>query len=920
MGAPEVLTPDTTPNSILTAETARPPEAIPQGTTPQAVVPLGIDVSNDLPTLDVGATRRKLQPQAFVAPPHSRSVSAGESHSVFQGESHNLAPDQASLAIAPRSRSVSAGELRQRNPRPIRSLQAHYSPHRSLLGTSLKMGLTIASLTIALGLIGGGIWLGTRLMLNPDQVAWLNRWLPDWTRIPIAQAQPPQTIADIQTEIRQVGLIPGDLMPLTTQQAAANPVPVTTWLLPIFSPTPCPASLASTRSRCDAIVELRVYQTVTDSPATVTTPTYRRVHQLMVAGPAESFVLASLLPPNSPPDTVPPGSNQPLPLTNLRRFEGTSVLPGVWFSLSGQRVQDNQTLLYGQVLYYNPDQLHLSLLAPWVSPANQFPTWQEVTGGEHPELVVNQTIDLEPKLVVYQLRSRNFLLSPWELAPISLTPPALNEASYQQAIKLAQVGLWSPALQQLEQEKTKRSTWTDLAQAQMDLIKLHARMTTLQAEQTWISTSEQVLAHLLDGRWQAALAIFDQSATKRLEIANLLQTDPGRIWRRLETALTVTPDQVALQTWGALFMQAQRGYEGAIAWLQQQRPMNATREATIRQRLDLLQAAEAEQALPSHFSQIIGSVTLLTAPNPNDWLRPDPIPNLDSLKETLRERSDDQVWYRIQVLGFYDGQQWQQPPFPHLDLSPTTAAQQLWRLLGLNTDAHVQLVTWQADAQQQVALTEVKAVRFQNGELELLALGSPLPPPETETGPISPPLALTGTAARLLLQPPTLSLADLHAQDARNSERLFTALWKDLQRAGKVPDAADPKLADWLPWIGHWRVQQVSLTYPGKMDTVFSLGAEELAVLKALATYTQPPATQPQPRRTVILSSAGHLIYSEFTATPNQQLTAIAALSSQETAYLLVSDRRTSSPPANSTGNWGGYRLLHWSPAAQGFR
>lgn len=895
----------TAPDPDQTAGTAMPPASISPGT----------DTSRYRPTLDVGATRRQRQPQALVTPPQPASVSAGAAH--------HLPPGQTSLAITARSGSVSLGNAYPHTPSPdnlppVRSLQAHHSPQ--LLSTSLKMGLMIASLTITLGLIGGGIWLGTRLMLNPNQVAWLNRWLPDWTRIPIAQAQPSQTLADIHTEIRQVGLIPGDLIPLTPQQAAANPVPVTAWLLPIFSPTPCPASLAPTRSRCDAIVELRVYQTVTDSSAIATAPTYRRVHQLMVAGPAESFVLASLLPSSSPPDAAPPGSNQPLPLTDLRRFEGTSALPGVWFSLSGQRVQDNQTCLYGQVLYYNPDQLHLSLLAPWVSPANQFPTWQEVTAGKEPELVVNQTIDLEPKLVVYQLRSRNFLLSPWELAPIPLTPPALNGAAYQQGIKLAQVGLWSPALQQLEHVKPKSNAWTDLAQAQMDLIKLHARITTLQAEQTWVSTSEQVLAHLLDGRWQAALAIFDQSATKRLEIANLLQTDPGRIWRRLQTALTVTPDQVALQTWGALFMQAQRGYEGAIAWVQQQRPMDATREATIRQRLDLLQAAEAEQALPSHFSQIIGSVTLLTAPNPNDWLHPDTIAHLNSLKETLRERPDDQIWYRIQVLGFHDGQRWQQPPFSQLDLSPTTAAQQLWRLLGLNTDAQVQLVTWQANEQQQVTLTKVKAVRFQNGQLELLALGAPLPSPETGTGPTSPPLALTGTAAQLLLQPPTLSLADLYVQDALKSERLFTALWKDLQRAGKVPDAADPQLADWLPWIGHWQVQQVPLTDRRKMDTIFRLGAEELAVLKALATYTQPPATQPQPRRTVILSSAGHLIYSEFTATPNQQLLAIAALNPQETAYLLVSDRRTPWPLANAGDKGGGYRLLHWSPTAQGFR
>ncbi len=843
-----------------------------------------------LPTLEVGVTRRKLQSQPSATPAPAYRGSGG----------------QRPQNRPPRSRSVPTGESRHPNALPIKYRHSRQRPRReSHLGNSLKLGLTIVSLTVAIGLIGGGIWLGTRLMLNPNQATWLNRWLPEWTRIPIDQQHPPQTIADIQTEIRQVGLIPGDLIPLSTQQSAAHPTAVTAWLLPIFSPTPCPKSLTTIRSTCDALVELRVYHSETEAPlassATAHQPQYRRVQQLMVAGPAESFVLAALLPPTSAPDAAPPGSNQPLPLMDLRRFEGT--LPGLWFSLSGQRVQNAQTILYGQVLFYNPEQLHLSLLAPWVSPANQSPTWQEVTGGGPPELVVNQSLDLEPKLVVYQLSPRNFLLSPWELAPIPLIPPALNDAAYQQALKLAQVGLWSPALQQLETIRARGTPWSDLAQAQMDVIKLQARITALQAEQTWVSASEQVLTNLLDGRWQAALAIFDQGAAKRLEVANLLQTDSGRLWRRLETALAITPDQVALQTWGALFIHAQRGYEGAIAWVQQQRPMDATREASIRQRLDLLQAAEAEQALPSHFGQMIGSVTAIAAPNPADWLRPDTVPHLDS--------PADQQWYRIQVLGFHDGQQWQQPPFPDLALSPTTATQQLWRLLGLNTDDHVQLVTWQAHEQQEVTRSQVKAVRFQQGVLELLALGPALPAGGTDT---SPPLALSGTAARLLLQPPTLSLATLHQQDAAQSEQIFTALWRDLQRAGQIPDGVNPKLANWLPWLGHWSVQQVPLTDRDKTDMVFSLGAEELATLKALATQTQPQATQTQPRRTIILSHAGHLIYSEFTATPNQRLTAIVALNPQETAYLLVSDRVASA--ATPTG----YRLQHWSPSQQGFR
>jgi hypothetical protein len=81
-----------------------------------------------------------------------------------------------------------------------------------------------------------------------------------------------------------------------------------------------------------------------------------------------------------------------------------------------------------------------------------------------------------------------------------------------------------------KQRQQLRQPWSTAAQAQMDLIRLHAQLTKSQAEETWASPSQEVLADLIDGRWGKALQVFQASSLENTqEIATLLAADSGRL-------------------------------------------------------------------------------------------------------------------------------------------------------------------------------------------------------------------------------------------------------------------------------------------------------------------------------------------------------------------------------------------------------
>lgn len=421
----------------------------------------------------------------------------------------------------------------------------------------VKTLFVIAVLLSGAGLAMGGIWLSLQLFINPNAVSWINLLLPNWAKIP-TNKDSSQTLTEIKASLSQQGQIVGELLTLETDLQTLQPKSL---LLPVLNQQP------QCQNDCKQIVELRLYQLSSTDTLPQDKAYYQLVSKFPVEGPEESLVIAPLV----DAETSDYGSTSPLPLKSLHRYTGNVPTSGVWLYLVGHRLQGSTAIAYGQVIHYNPSRSHLSLMLQWTSPTGQVPQWQQITGDSSPELVVNQTVDLEPQLRVYQVKPAAFFLNPIQLETISLLKPALNDSAYQQAIFIARNGLWFPAwrwLQFIKQQQ--RETWSASAQAQMDLIQLYAQDTHKQAEKTWASPSQQALADIIDGRWGEALQVFQASTENTQEIAYLLQADSGQIWQRVEAALRVNPDRPEVKAWGALILTTQQGKAEAIAWLQQQ--------------------------------------------------------------------------------------------------------------------------------------------------------------------------------------------------------------------------------------------------------------------------------------------------------------------------------------------------------------
>jgi hypothetical protein len=230
----------------------------------------------------------------------------------------------------------------------------------------------------------------------------------------------------------------------------------------------------------------------------------------------------------------------------------------------------------------------------WQNANGQLPKWEQVIGDGVKELVNDQTTGLEPQFRIYQVVSTKLYLNPIQLERVSLKTPAIKDTTYKNALSMARSGLWTPALSALEaMEKQRKKPFSPAAQAQIDLIRLHAEITKAQADKNWASPSEQVLADLIDGRWGKALKVFEKSSQNVQEISTLLKTDKGRLWNRVAAALEVNPQQPEVLTWGALILAVQQGDESANSWLKKQPKITKSTIADIQ---DLLKRLNHELA------------------------------------------------------------------------------------------------------------------------------------------------------------------------------------------------------------------------------------------------------------------------------------------------------------------------------------
>ncbi|ABG49640.1 conserved hypothetical protein [Trichodesmium erythraeum IMS101] len=435
-------------------------------------------------------------------------------------------------------------------------------------------------------LMAVGAWLSVKLISDPNAMVLFNQILPQWTQFYISGNKSLKTLEQIKSNIKEEGFSSGKTFSLPNKTTDSS----SDLLVPVMKQIESRASLPC-ETPCREVVELRVYQSVLSvNQREGSKPYFRLVNKLPLEGPAESFVIESTI--ESASALL--GSNQPLPITTVRQFQGKVPASGVWFTVSGQRLQNNKAIPYGQIINYNPTRNYLSSMLEWKSAAGQAPIWQEMTGGEDPELVIEQTVGLDPNFDIYWIQPRKFILNPIELEKISLDETPIGDAYYRDALGLARNGLWSPAfplIEPLRKNLINKSKWSKKAQAQFDLIKFHANITEAQAIASWASPSQKVLAGLIDGRWQQSLDVFENNLSSNYDIAKLLQNDTGRLRKRVDATIKVNREEMNAIAWGTLIVASQKGRKRAMSWLNKQPSTSKQAKEKIEKLLDQLDAA-----------------------------------------------------------------------------------------------------------------------------------------------------------------------------------------------------------------------------------------------------------------------------------------------------------------------------------------
>lgn len=736
--------------------------------------------------------------------------------------------------------------------------------------------LAIALILTSASLIVGGAWLGLQLFINPNAAVGVNKFLPKWAQIPVVESEDaPQTLTQIQTRLRQQGEIPGEPVTLETD---SKTLIAKSLVIPILK------QRKNCQSDCQEIVELRLYQIAVNNlqiPLQPEENTYQLINQLPIVGPEESFAIAPMV----DPDTPNYGSTQVLPLTQLQRFIGATP-PGIWLYVLGERQQATNAIAYGHILHYSPNSSDLNLALTWTSPTGQIPKWQQITGSKLPELIVDRTSDLEPQLQVYQVKPAQNAEDQYQLDPISLEPPAIKTRAYSDAIFLARNGLWTPAWQWLKSIKQQRKgKISPAAQAQIDLVSLYAKYTQKQAQSAWASPSQEVLANLIDGRWQKGLQVFQASPENTQEVATLLVNDSGRLRNRIDAALKVNPNRLEVQTWAALLLGAQEGHQNAIANFKQQPQATPENIAYIDKLLKRLDGDYSDNNPMSRTSRIIGYAEETANPNLADWLQ---LPQ-------ATDNSTTQQWQQIQVIAYHDGKRWQRQPFSDLKLPEKEPAKFIWKKLGLDIDPKIELVVKLPDGQQQTTSVTVKAVQLQNG-LRLLTATDGAIAPKT-----SPTLALSAEAVKWI-EPAPITLKEFIQQETLDATQFLPNIWRELQKSHPSLGKEVPDFEQLQQQLGQFPVQLIDLTGDGESEVVLTISPP---VINNLTKQYKRANGHKKPNRTMIFAGSGDLMYSEF--------------SSATGTVSAIADLQDTAPPALLIEEAGKYSIRRWSTLSQRF-
>ena len=745
-----------------------------------------------------------------------------------------------------------------------------------LLKNSRKQGNWLPGMmAIAILLTSGGLlftlgWISILFMFNPSGLGRLNQLLPAWARISLSRGEQPQTIREITASIKQKQLQAGETIPLSN---AGNNSPKP-FLLPVLRQRP------NCQSDCQEITELRIYQPARESEwQSQSKKYYYLTTQLPVTGPEESFVTAPLGEDERKNQT----SSISLPLSQVGQYKDGVPSSGFWFYLRGQRQQVTKAIAYGHIIFYNPQRDRLQKMLSWTSPSGKLPKWQQVTGDEREELVVEQTTGLEPRLKVYQLKSVKLFLNPFQLEEITLQQPAMGDGGYGKALVIARSGLWTPAWQWLQFiKKQRRGLLPATAQAQMDLIGLHSQLTKAQADKSWAAPSQQILAYLIDGRWEKALQVLTKSPQNYEEIANLFQADGGRLWKRTQAALQVNPKRAEVQILAALILAAREGETKVNSWLGKQSHMTAATRRKIKKLLAQLNGeVSPTQVNSTHPTRIVGTAKKNLAVKASAWL---PLTDEDNLTP-----KNNQTWYQIEVTAFHDGQSWQYLPFNSLKLPSDSPSQYLQKKLGIKPNSTIEIITWLPNKEQRNAIASLKAVQLQNGVLTLLAAATTTREQEYSNSHQLQPLAVT-TGALEWVQPSPMNFEQLSQEYPEQEEEIIQTIWRSLQTSGDISTDINPELSKLRQLLTNLPVKVVDITNDNSDEILVTISPELISTWKKANSDSKPQ--QSKQIRTLIFADSGKIIYSEFKPNNSQTLTAIAKLPTANYPVLLVENRQ----------------------------
>lgn len=525
-------------------------------------------------------------------------------------------------------------------------------PAKSTLLSRIAVWLLIAGTAV---LVGSVVISGIRLIVDPYSENWLKSAFPT---LGPTEAAPVQSLAAIEAEVQAQGLTLGRAVrwPVNNNR--------TDWIFPVLKR---PNSCSLSQTRCATTVALRVYRPDVGLNGETL---FRLVNEINVQGPEESFVTTPLLGTASQVASV----DRPAAIADLTLFE-TPYDDRPWLMLEGRQTFGTTDIRYGQIFYYNPRAATVSTVLSWTSPTNKTPYFKELDGTGQPEVVVDQTVGLEPKLQGYVFIEND----PPQLREISLLtstyaePPATS--TYEKALQLARSGVWSHALQMMESARaTLGKDWTPAAEAQLNLISAHAQVAHEQTERNWSSRRQQMLAYLIDGQWERALSNLEDKPITYQRLLDQLKPDFSRLWRRVQAHLDIHPTDEAAQVWGALLVTARQNPEAAEDWIKEQARPKLSYERF--ENLLILtkggpsvlddialgdvptgEAIEVAAPIAARYPRLIGQVQVVTDPGDN-W---------QQFANAPLDTTVDQTWYQVRVQMVGDHRGWL--PMDSADLS-----------------------------------------------------------------------------------------------------------------------------------------------------------------------------------------------------------------------------------------------------------